>query len=58
MREKRANCNQPLAVMSELLREKQGEGQVTQQQNGKNQANHGVDVNVQGGYLNFWHALT
>jgi hypothetical protein len=53
-----ANCNQPLADMLELLREKQGEGQVSKQQDRKNQRNYGDDVILHGSYLNFWQALT
>jgi hypothetical protein len=34
--------------MSELLREEQGEGEVTQQQNGQNQGNDGCDVGLHG----------
>jgi hypothetical protein len=44
--------------MLELLREKQGENQVTQQQDGQNQGNDSDDVSLHGGYLNFWQALT
>jgi hypothetical protein len=44
--------------MLELLREKQGESEITKQQDGKNQRAYGGDVNVHGGYLNFWQALT
>ena len=43
-----ANCNQPLMVISELLREEQGEGQVTQQQNRQNQCHKGDDVSLHG----------
>jgi hypothetical protein len=32
--------------MSELLREKQGEGKVTQQQDGQNQSNDGDDIHA------------
>jgi hypothetical protein len=35
--------------MLELLRKEQGEDQVTQQQDGKNQGDYGDDVNVHGG---------
>jgi hypothetical protein len=44
--------------MLELLREKQCESQVTQQQDRQNQGDDRDDVNVHGGYLNFWQALT
>jgi hypothetical protein len=44
--------------MSELLREKQGEGQVTQQQDRNNQSNCRIYVDLHGGYLNFWQAMT
>jgi hypothetical protein len=52
-----ANCNQPLADMSELLREEQGEGEVAQQQNGQNSATT-VMMSICMGYLSFWQALT
>src|ERR1039457_6031257 len=48
IKQKSANCNQPLAVISELLREKQGDGQVTKQQDGQNQGNGGDDVGLHG----------
>jgi hypothetical protein len=44
--------------MLELLREEQCESQVTQQQDRQNQRDNRDDVNVHGGYLNFWQALT
>jgi hypothetical protein len=44
-----ANCNQPLTDISELLREKQCEGQVTQQQDGQNQRNDSDNVNMHRG---------
>jgi len=43
-----ANCNQPLADMSEFLREEQGDDQVSKQQNGQNQGNGGDDVDLHG----------
>src|SRR5271157_1078847 len=43
-----ANCNQPLADMSELLREKQGDNQVTEQEDGQNERNDGNDVGLHG----------
>src|SRR5271157_5708194 len=46
--EKTANCNQPLADISELLREEQGDGQVSKQQDGQNQGNDGDDVGLHG----------
>src|ERR1017187_3760002 len=46
--EKTANCNQPLTDISELLREEQGNGQVSEQQDGQNQRNHGDDVDLHG----------
>jgi hypothetical protein len=41
-----ANCNQPLADMSEFLREKQGEGKVAKQKDGQNQRNDGDDIHA------------
>jgi hypothetical protein len=37
-----------LAVISELLREEQGDGQVSKQKNGQNQGNGGDDVGLHG----------
>src|ERR1035441_4273447 len=48
IREKMANCNQPLADISEFLREEQGDGQVSKQQDGQNQDNDGDDVGLHG----------
>ena len=43
-----ANCNQPLADMLELLREEQGESQISQQEDRQNQCNRGDQVNLHG----------
>jgi hypothetical protein len=43
-----ANCNQPLADISEFLREEQAEDQVSKEQNGQNQRNEGDDVGLHG----------
>jgi hypothetical protein len=43
-----ANFNQPLADISEFLREQQGKSQVTQQQDGNHQSESGHKVNVHG----------
>ncbi len=51
-----ANCNQPLADISEFLREEQGDSKVDQQQNGENERD--AEMNRSMGYLIFWHALT
>jgi len=44
--------------MLELLREKQGESQVTKQQDRQSERNSGGNVDLHWGYLNFWQALT
>jgi hypothetical protein len=46
--QKTANCNQPLADMSELLRIQQGDDQVTKQQDGQDERNNGNQVGVHG----------
>src|ERR1035441_1347931 len=43
-----ANCNQPLTDILELLRKKQGNGQVTKQENGQNQGSRGDKVDLHG----------
>jgi hypothetical protein len=44
--------------MLELLREKQGEDQVSQQEDRQDERNDGDNVDVHQSYLNFWQALT
>jgi hypothetical protein len=44
--------------MSELLRKKQGDGQVSKQQDRQNQHDCGSEVDMHGVYLSFWQALT
>jgi hypothetical protein len=41
-----ANCNQPLADISELLREKQGEGKVAKQEDRHNERNDSDEINL------------
>jgi hypothetical protein len=43
-----ANCNQPLAVISEFLREKQADGEITEQQNREQQSDQRHYVNLHG----------
>ncbi len=51
-----ANCNQPLADMSEFLRVEQGDGEINQQQDRKSERDYSHRDPL--AYLNFWQALT